>query len=81
MLGSFGDFNIHSFHNKLIASGEGGMVTTNNKKLAKKFDYEYWDGDRRICYGGYNYILGRWEKVAKRIAEHYFLPLKSIAQH
>ena len=39
MLGSFGDFNIHSFHNKLIASGEGGMVTTNNKKLAKKFEY------------------------------------------
>ena len=19
-------------------------------KLAKKFDYEYWDGDRQICY-------------------------------
>ena len=33
-VGSFGDFNIHSFHNKLIASGEGGMITTNNKNLA-----------------------------------------------
>ena len=21
--------------------------------LAKKFDFDYWDGDRRICYGGY----------------------------
>ena len=29
-------------------------------ELAKKFDYDYWDGDRRICYGGYNYIEGRW---------------------
>lgn len=38
-VGSFGDFNIHSFHNKLIASGEGGMITTNNKKLAKRFEY------------------------------------------
>jgi len=38
MLGSFGDYNIHSFHNKLIASGEGGMVTTNNKKFAQKFE-------------------------------------------
>ena len=38
MLGSFGDYNIHSFHNKLIASGEGGMITTNNKKIAKKFE-------------------------------------------
>jgi len=38
-VGSIGDFNIHSFHNKLIASGEGGMITTNNKKLAKRFEY------------------------------------------
>ena len=37
-VGSFGDFNIHSFHNKLIASGEGGMITTNNKFLAKRFE-------------------------------------------
>ena len=37
-LGSFGDLNIHSFHNKLIASGEGGMITTNNRKLAKRFE-------------------------------------------
>lgn len=41
--------------------------------LAKKFDYDYWDGDRRICYGGYKYIEGRWEKIAKAIAEHYQL--------
>ncbi len=41
--------------------------------LAKKFDYDYWDGDRRICYGGYNYIEGRWEKVAKKLIEHYKL--------
>lgn len=38
MLGSFGDYNVHSFHNKLIASGEGGMITTNNKKIAEKFE-------------------------------------------
>lgn len=37
-VGSFGDFNIHSFHNKLIASGEGGMITTNNSALAKRFE-------------------------------------------
>ena len=23
-------------------------------ELAKKFDFDYWDGDRRICYGGIN---------------------------
>ena len=42
--------------------------------LAKQFAYDYWDGDRRICYGGYRYLEGRWEKVARAIAEHYSLP-------
>lgn len=40
-------------------------------ELAKKWDYDYWDGDRRINYGGYRYIEGRWEKVARAMAEHY----------
>ncbi len=41
--------------------------------LAKKFDFDYWDGDRRICYGGYRYIPGRWEKVAKDLIDYYKL--------
>lgn len=41
-------------------------------ELAKKWDYDYWDGDRRINYGGYHYD-GRWQKVAKKIAVHYEL--------
>ena len=44
--------------------------------IAKQFSKEYWDGDRRVCYGGYNYIEGRWEKVANAIAKHYPLPAK-----
>ncbi len=39
--------------------------------LAKQWAYDYWDGDRRINYGGYRYIEGRWEKVARAIVEHY----------
>jgi len=42
-------------------------------ELAKKWDYDYWDGDRRICYGGYRYMEGRWEKVARAMADHYKL--------
>lgn len=41
-------------------------------KKAKKWGYDYWDGDRRICYGGYNYD-GRWAKVARAMVEHYGL--------
>ena len=42
--------------------------------LAKKFGFDYWDGDRRICYGGYNYLEGRWESVIRKMAQHYQLP-------
>ena len=43
-------------------------------ELAKQWSYDYWDGDRRINYGGYGYMEGRWEKVAKAMVEHYDLP-------
>ena len=43
-------------------------------RLAKKWDFDYWDGDRRINYGGYKYIEGRWEKVARKLFKHYKLP-------
>ena len=42
-------------------------------ELAKKWGYDYWDGDRRICYGGYHYIPDRWAPVAKAMVEHYGL--------
>ena len=41
--------------------------------LAKKFDYDYWDGDRRICYGGYKYIENRWNKVINKMKDIYKL--------
>lgn len=41
-------------------------------QLAKQFDRDYWDGDRRICYGGYRYD-GRWRKVADAFVAHYGL--------
>ena len=41
-------------------------------QLAKKFDFDYWDGDRKVGYGGYKYD-GRWRTVADPIVEHYNL--------
>ena len=41
-------------------------------ELAKKFDYDYWDGDRKVGYGGFTYD-GRWRKVADEMAAHYGL--------
>jgi Methylase involved in ubiquinone/menaquinone biosynthesis len=42
-------------------------------ELAKQWDFDYWDGDRRINYGGYRYMKGRWEKVAGAMVDHYGL--------
>ena len=40
-------------------------------KLSKKWDFNYWDGDRRICYGGYKYMPGRWAPVGQAMIDHY----------
>lgn len=40
-------------------------------ELAKKWEFDYWDGDRRICYGGYRYMAGRWAPVAQAMIDHY----------
>ena len=45
-------------------------------KLAKNWGYHYWDGDRRINYGGYRYIPGRFTKLANKIINIYKLDNK-----
>ena len=38
MCGSFGDISTFSFYaNKHITTGEGGMIVTNSKKIAEKY--------------------------------------------
>lgn len=39
---------------------------------AKKYELDYWDGDRRYGYGGYKYD-GRWESIAKDLINEYKL--------
>lgn len=41
--------------------------------MAKKWDKEYWDGDRRTGYGGYYFLPGYWSEVAVNLASHYGL--------
>jgi ubiquinone/menaquinone biosynthesis C-methylase UbiE len=40
--------------------------------IAKKFDKDYWDGERKYGYGGYRYD-GRWRSVARDIITHFSL--------
>lgn len=39
-------------------------------RVAKRFDRNYWDGERCFGYGGYRYD-GRWKPVAQAMAKHY----------
>lgn len=39
---------------------------------AKKYGFDYWDGERRYGYGGYKYD-GRWKAVAEQLIRVYDL--------
>ena len=53
----------------------------NNKvkcmKISKKFEKDYWDGDRKYGYGGYYYIEGYYNFLAKKLIQDYKLTSKS----
>lgn len=42
-------------------------------KIAREFEYDYWDGERKYGYGGYNYISNRWKPVAEKMIREYNL--------
>ncbi|MBN1817478.1 MAG: class I SAM-dependent methyltransferase [Sedimentisphaerales bacterium] len=41
-------------------------------ETARRYDEQFWDGDRRYGYGGYRYD-GRWSVVARSLTEKYNL--------
>jgi len=40
--------------------------------VARKYDRDFWDGERKYGYGGYKYD-GRWKPVAKELIKRYSL--------
>jgi hypothetical protein len=46
--------------------------TPEDRTVAKRFDRDFFDGERRHGYGGYRYD-GRWLPVARRLVEYYNL--------
>ena len=41
-------------------------------EISKRFDREYFDGDRKYGYGGFRYD-GRWRPLAEKLIAHYGL--------
>ena len=63
IVGSFGDISCFSFYsNKIITTGEGGMVVTNNKKYYNKLNYlkNLAFSEPRFLHkeAGYNFRMG-----------------------
>lgn len=46
-------------------------------RVAKEYEKDYWDGDRRYGYGGYRYIPGWWTMVAETLVKRYSLSNQS----
>jgi len=42
-------------------------------KVARKFEQEFWDGQRKFGYGGYKYIPGLLRPLAEKIINYYNL--------
>jgi len=49
------------------------LVTDKHKKIAKRFDWEYFDGDRLYGYGGYRYHPRFWKDTVALIRDCYGL--------
>lgn len=45
-------------------------------EIARGYEEDYWDGDRRFGYGGYTYD-GRWKPLAEQLIERYGLTNES----
>lgn len=46
-------------------------------KISKKFDFNYWDGDRKYGYGGYKYIKDYFKPLAFKLIKNYNLDQNS----
>lgn len=45
-------------------------------EIAKKYGFDYWDGNRKYGYGGYKYD-GRWSVLAEDLIKHFHLKTDS----
>jgi ubiquinone/menaquinone biosynthesis C-methylase UbiE len=66
---------VNQLHRRTARDYAGRMADEKVRcsEVARRFDEQYWDGDRRYGYGGYKYD-GRWSVVARELVKTYSLP-------
>ena len=52
---------------------ERDQISEEEERLACEFNYEYFDGPRKLGLGGYKYIPGFWKPVVEDFVEFYKL--------
>lgn len=55
-------------------TAERPAITEDDKRISKQFGRDYFDGDRRYGYGGYNYHPRFWTETVRYIRDYYELP-------
>ncbi len=58
---------------KRNTSARAETKTEKDRKIARKFDKEFFDGDRRYGYGGFQYNKKFWEPVVPTFVEYWNL--------
>ena len=55
----------------------GEEKSEEDRRIARRFDREFFDGERRHGYGGYSYQPRFWQPVVPTFQEHYGLTAES----
>ncbi|MBI4309686.1 MAG: class I SAM-dependent methyltransferase [Candidatus Omnitrophica bacterium] len=58
---------------KRNVQARGQEKTQEDRRVGRLFGKDYFDGDRRFGYGGYNYHPRFWQPVVPAFAEHFHL--------
>ncbi len=67
-------FNLLEYYPK--STGRGALrpaISDQQREVSRRFDFDYFDGDRKYGYGGYFYHPRFWTETVKHIANYYSL--------
>ena len=71
------DLMAHYPRSKRDVLERGASKTEADRAVARRFDREFFDGDRRNGYGGFNYHPRFWQPVVPTFREHFGLNASS----
>ncbi len=63
---------------KRNAKERGEKKTEKDRKIARRFGKEFFDGDRRYGYGGFSYHPRFWQPVIPTFQKHFRLAASSV---